>query len=77
VADIVTEIAASSQEESGQLGQLNKPIGDVDKVTQQNTASAEESSPAASEVSGQPEELNGRARSRSPALAEAALALEI
>ena len=57
VADIVTEIATSSQEQSGQLGLLNKSIGEVDKVTQQNAASAEESSSSASELSGQSEEL--------------------
>jgi methyl-accepting chemotaxis protein len=36
---------------------VNQAVGEMDKVTQQNAASAEESSSAASELSGQAEEL--------------------
>jgi methyl-accepting chemotaxis protein len=36
---------------------VNKAVSEMDKVTQQNAASAEESSSAASELNGQSEEL--------------------
>jgi methyl-accepting chemotaxis protein len=36
---------------------VNGAVGEMDKVTQQNAASAEESSSAASELNGQAEEL--------------------
>jgi methyl-accepting chemotaxis protein len=57
VTDIVAEIAAASKEQSTGIDQVNKALGEMDKVTQQNAASAEESSSAASELSAQSEEL--------------------
>ena len=57
VADIVAEIAASSREQAAGIEQLNKSVGDMDKITQQNAASSEESSSAAEELNGQAEEL--------------------
>ncbi|MFT3916227.1 MAG: methyl-accepting chemotaxis protein [Anaeromyxobacteraceae bacterium] len=57
VSDIVTEIATAAKEQTSGITQVNQAVGQMDKVTQQNAASAEESSSAASELSGQSEEL--------------------
>jgi len=57
VSDIVAEIAASSKEQAAGIEQVNKAVGEMDKVTQQNAASSEESSSAAEELSSQSEEL--------------------
>jgi len=54
---IVKEIAGVEKEQSNGILQLHGSISEMDKVTQQNAASAEESSSAASELSGQAEEL--------------------
>jgi methyl-accepting chemotaxis protein len=53
VAELLAEIAAASKEQSQGIDQVNKAVGDVDKVTQQNAANAEESSAAAVELSSQ------------------------
>lgn len=53
VAELLAEIAAASREQSQGIDQVNKAVGDVDKVTQQNAANAEESSAAAMELSSQ------------------------
>jgi methyl-accepting chemotaxis protein len=57
VTSIVAEIASASKEQATGIAQVKHAIGEMDKVTQQNAASAEESSSAASELSGQSEEL--------------------
>ena len=57
VTDLVAEIAAASREQTTGLDQVTQALGEMDKVTQQNAASAEESSAAASELSTQSEEL--------------------
>jgi methyl-accepting chemotaxis protein len=57
VQDIVAEIAASSQEQAQSIAQINIGLAQIDKVTQQNTASAEQSASAAEELSGQSSEL--------------------
>jgi methyl-accepting chemotaxis protein len=57
VTDIVAEIATASGAQASGITQVNQAIAEMDKVTQQNAASAEESSSAASELSGQAEEL--------------------
>jgi len=44
---LVAEIATASSEQSSGLGQLNSTVAAMDKVTQQNAASAEESAAAA------------------------------
>ncbi len=56
-SDIVKEIAAIEKEQSAGIQQLHGAIAEMDKVNQQNAASAEASSSAASELSGQSEEL--------------------
>jgi methyl-accepting chemotaxis protein len=57
VSDIVAEITASAREQTLGIGQVNAALSEMDKVTQQNAASAEESSSAASELNAQAEEL--------------------
>ena len=54
---LVARIAASGVEQAGGLGQVERAMAELDQVTQQNAASAEESSSAASELSGQAEDL--------------------
>jgi methyl-accepting chemotaxis protein len=57
VSDIVAEITASARAQTTGIGQVNTALSEMDKVTQQNAASAEESSSAASELNAQAEEL--------------------
>jgi methyl-accepting chemotaxis protein len=54
---IVAEIAASAREQTTGIAGVSAAITQMDKVTQQNAASAEQSSSAASELSAQSEEL--------------------
>jgi methyl-accepting chemotaxis protein len=80
VTAIVGEIAASAREQSRSIEAVNVAVTGIDKVTQQNAASAEEASSAASELNGQAEELASmvgefqidRAATRSPKKAVAA-----
>jgi methyl-accepting chemotaxis protein len=78
VDEFAAEVAAASKEQSEGIGQVSKAITDMDKVTQGNAASAEESASAAEELSAQAESLreavadllvlvNGQKGSRSPA----------
>jgi methyl-accepting chemotaxis protein len=57
VSDITTAIAFTAKEQAGRIEQVNKAVGEMGKVTQQNAASSEESSSAAEELSSQSEEL--------------------
>lgn len=52
-ADIVAEIATSSNEQAQAIAQINEGLAQIDKVTQTNTASAEQSASASEELSGQ------------------------
>jgi methyl-accepting chemotaxis protein len=56
-ADLVQLVAASTQEQSDGVGQINRAMGQVEQVTQRNAASAEELSATAAALSGQAEEL--------------------
>jgi len=58
VNSLVGEIAAASKEQSQGIDQVNTAIGQMDKVTQSNAASAEESAAAAEELSSQAVQLN-------------------
>lgn len=58
VADLVGEIAAASNEQAQGILEIGQSLGEIDKVTQQNTANAEETAAAAEELSGQARELN-------------------
>ena len=57
VTDIVLEISASAKEQAEGIGQVNLAVAAAGKVTEQNAASSEESSSAATELSGQAQEL--------------------
>jgi methyl-accepting chemotaxis protein len=56
-ADIVGEIATSSNEQAEAVAQINEGLSQIDKVTQTNTASAEESASSAEQLSGQSTQL--------------------
>jgi len=56
--DLVGEIAAASQEQSQGIDQVNTAVAQMDKVTQQNAANAEESASASEELSAQAEQMN-------------------
>jgi len=57
VTDIISEIAAASQEQSQGIAQVNDAIMKMDDVTQQNTALVEEAAAAAESLMGQADEL--------------------
>ncbi len=57
VGELVGEIAAASNEQAQGIGQVNTAVTEMDKVTQQNAANAEESSSAAEEMSAQAEQM--------------------
>lgn len=59
VTDLVSEIAAASNEQAQGMSQINTALGQIDEVTQRNTASSEESAAAAEELSSQAVQLNG------------------
>ncbi len=56
-ADVVGEISQLSNEQAEGISQISEGLNQIDKVTQTNTASAEESASASSELSTQAEEL--------------------
>jgi methyl-accepting chemotaxis protein len=53
VSDLVAEIAAASNEQAQGFSQVTSGLGQVDQVTQQNTAYAEENASSAEELSSQ------------------------
>ncbi|TVQ21079.1 MAG: chemotaxis protein, partial [Spirochaetaceae bacterium] len=57
VSQFLDELAASSREQSLAIDQITEGLGQVDQVTQSNTASAEQSAAASEELSSQAEEL--------------------
>ncbi len=57
VTDIVSEIAAASQEQSSGIEQVNRAITQMDEVTQQNSALVEEASAAAESLEEQAQNL--------------------
>ncbi len=63
VDQLVGEVATASREQSQGVTQINTAVGEMDKVTQANAASAEESAAAA-------EELNAQALALNQAIAE-------
>jgi methyl-accepting chemotaxis protein len=60
VADIVTNIAAASAEQSIGLDQVNKALAQMDEVTQQNSALVEENAATAKTLEQQSQEMNDR-----------------
>ncbi len=57
VADLLKEIAAASSEQAHEITQVTGGLTSIDQVSQQNTASAEESAAAAEELSSQAAQL--------------------
>ncbi|NOY62519.1 MAG: PAS domain-containing protein [Gammaproteobacteria bacterium] len=53
VSDIIAEIAAASQEQSSGIEQVNKAVGQMDEVTQQNAALVEEAAAASESMDEQ------------------------
>jgi methyl-accepting chemotaxis protein len=58
VTDIVSEIAAASQEQSAGIEQVNKAVMQLDELTQQNAALVEEASAASQSMADQARALN-------------------
>ena len=56
-SDLVSEIASASKEQTDGIEQINQSLGQIDQVTQSNTANAEESASASEELSGQAVQL--------------------
>lgn len=53
VSELMSELAAASQEQAQGIEQVNKAMTQIESVTQQNAASAEESASAAEELTAQ------------------------
>lgn len=53
VTDIIGEISAASQEQSGGIEQVNTAVSQMDKITQQNAALVEEAAAAAKSMEEQ------------------------
>ncbi|MCX5828966.1 MAG: methyl-accepting chemotaxis protein [Deltaproteobacteria bacterium] len=57
IGQLVDEIATASQEQAHGISQVSTAVAEMDKVTQQAAASAEESASAAEEMNAQAEEM--------------------
>ncbi len=57
VGQLVTQISTATNEQALGVEQVNKAVAAMDKVTQENAATAEESAGAAEDLSGQAKEL--------------------
>jgi methyl-accepting chemotaxis protein len=57
VGELAGEIASASNEQSQGLGRINTAVTEMDKVTQQNAATAEEAASASEEISAQAEQM--------------------
>ena len=53
VGDIIGEITAATNEQSGGISQVNQAVGDIDRMTQQNAALVEQSAAAAESLKDQ------------------------
>jgi len=57
VTDLIKEIAAASKEQESAVDQINAGLVQIDNITQQNTATAEETASASTELYGRAVEL--------------------
>jgi methyl-accepting chemotaxis protein len=57
IAQLVDEIATASQEQAHGISQVNTAVAEMDKVTQQAAANAEESASASEEMNAQAEQM--------------------
>ena len=62
VADLNTEIATASEEQSHGIAQIGKAMNQLDQITQQNAAASEEAAAAAEQLSAEAESLLGNVR---------------
>ena len=62
ISELMAEIAASSQEQSQGISQINSAIAQMETVVQQNAANAEESASASEELSAQAQNLKEMVR---------------
>lgn len=58
VSDLVAEISVASKEQAHGIQEINQGLGQIEAVTQQNTANAEETAASTEELSGQVAQLN-------------------
>jgi len=58
VGDIISEISAASQEQSAGIDQINQAVTNLDELTQQNAALAEETSAASSSMTDKARDMN-------------------
>ena len=65
VGEIVSEIAAASDEQAQGIEQINKAVSEMDKVVQEVAANAEESASASEEMSAQSLEMKSMVRNLS------------
>ncbi len=63
VSRLISEITSATNEQAQGVDQVNTAVAQMDKVTQSNAASAEESASAAEELSSQATALNGMVNS--------------
>lgn len=59
VGNLVSEIASASNEQAQGIEGVNRSVGEMDAIIQQNAANAEESASAAQELRAQAEEMRG------------------
>ena len=59
VNSLVGEIATASHEQAKEIEQINRAVGAMDRVVQQNAASAEESASASQELTAQSHQMKG------------------
>ena len=57
VAELIDEIAAASTEQAQGIEQINTAVAEMDKITQQNAANAEESASSAEEMKSQADQM--------------------
>jgi methyl-accepting chemotaxis protein len=57
IGDLIGEIAAASDEQAKGIGQVNIAVSEMETVTQQNAANAEESASASEELNAQAEQM--------------------
>jgi len=62
VGELVSEISAASNEQAEGIQQVNGAVVEMDKIVQQNAASAEESASASEEMNAQAEQVKGFCR---------------
>ena len=56
-ADLIGEISAASSEQAQGIDEVNTAVSEMDKITQQNAAGAEESASASGELTHQAEQM--------------------